>query len=101
MRSSSKPELASHLVEREYAAGLDVPFALAQRLERVLVLQDLERLLDRIVLLGRKHDRRGSAVARDDHMLVPSLDLVEELRKPSAGLGERDDSGHELKCTEL
>src|SRR2546429_1883731 len=50
-RSSGKPELAPHLFKREQPAGPHVFLALAERRQRLLVLQDLQRLLDGFPLL--------------------------------------------------
>src|SRR2546428_3036139 len=98
-RSSGKPELAPHLVERGETTCLDIPLALAQRLERLFVLQDLERLLECFVLLGREHDRRRPAVPRDHDVLVAGLDLVEQLCPPRPGLPERHHPNPPRQCT--
>src|SRR5437016_14555786 len=70
-RSSGKPELAPHLVQREEATSLDVFPALAERLERLVVVQDLKGLLERLPLLGRDDDGGRAPIAGDDDVLVP------------------------------
>src|SRR5579859_1594822 len=95
-RSSGKPELAPDVVQAEQATRLHVFRALAKIGERLLVLKDVERLLDRVPLLRRDDHRRGTPLAGDDDVLVSCFDVVEQLGKSSAGIGERDDSRHML-----
>src|SRR5437867_8483858 len=75
-RSSGKPELALHLIEREEVPSPDVLIALAQCGERLIVLEDLERLLDDLVLLRRQHNCSGTPVTRNHHMLVALSDFI-------------------------
>src|SRR5207249_3188400 len=77
-RSSAKTELLPHLGERAHAPGFDVALALAERLQEVLVLQDLQCLLDRLEFSRRDQDTGRSAITSDDHMLMPTFEVVEQ-----------------------
>ena len=100
-RSSAKPELAANVLQGGETFRANVALALAERLERLLVREHLERVLDRLELLRSEDHGAGAAVARDHHVLVPPLDLVEQIGQLRAGLGEGDVPCHEIECTDF
>jgi len=90
-----KTELAPHLAQRAQPAGLDVPLALPEGIEQVFVLEDLERLLEDLLLLGGDEESGGPAVPGDQDMLMPLGQLVEELAELGSSLREGNGLAHE------
>src|SRR5204863_9918188 len=98
-RSSPKAELSPHLTQGCDSPAPHVLLALAEGPKEFLILEDLERLLHDLLLLGRHEDCGRTAVAGDHDVLVPRLDLVQQLAELCPGLGEGNDLRHPKQCT--
>ena len=73
--------------------GLAARFA--KRLEKRAVLEDVDRLLERLEVLGRHENGRRPSVACHDESLVLPRRPVYELRQVRFRLGERDRLAHD------
>lgn len=64
-------------------------------IEDLLVLEDVERLLEDLLLLGGDEDGRRPAVPRDDDVLVSACQFIEELAQPRPGFRQGYRLGHD------
>lgn len=89
--------MSRQLVERDHILGGDVVEPLADRLEGVLIGQDLRRLLEgRILIDGHEHRRRPPTTG-DRHVLTAVRDLIQEISEPRPQLPNR----HRLDISEV
>jgi hypothetical protein len=87
-------KLAAKLVKRDRFAALELSKTHLQRREGIRIGEDFGGLLQRLVLVYRNQNRRGSPVAGDEHVVPPIADIVEQGAQIAAQLAYWDGLSH-------
>ena len=95
MISTSNPRPVRQLIAQwDGVAGRGLPARGAQRLDEIVVLEDVEGLLECRKVVGADQDEGGSSVAGDQDAVVFALDPVGNLRQVGLDFGERKRLAH-------
>lgn len=91
-------DVVTHLLERDHVAGGNVVQCPADRIERVVVVQDVGSLLPRRTVIDGHEHRRRPTVPSDDHVLAVAHDVIQQISEPSPQLPNRHRLRHADQC---